>query len=356
MKGKLQRIFLLYMAVVIGFGAFAGGKQETPKAQPEKPFTLRLSHAGPASDINDDYVGATALKSYIEEKSGGRVKVEIYPGSQLGNYQENMEQMNNNVLESAHTSIAAVTPFIPELSVIDLQYLVPNDAVIDKLMAGAFFQKIMGEAIREKLPNVILASVCDGGRWRSFFTTKKLIKTAEDLKGMKIRTINSPIQIEFVKFLGGAPAPVAWGELYTALATGVVEGTKNATPDIISNKFHEHIKFGTLDRHTFLYGFYFVSDKWLKSLPQNLQPVVMEGFKHAAQKQTEFNRNQESKANEEFKKAGGTLYEPTAQEKATFMGARKAMVDWYVAKYGDKWLKTYLNAVEEAKKAAGYKE
>jgi len=354
MKSVVRSLLLFLLSVNTAF-VFAGGKQEQPKAQPEKPFVLRLSHAGPASDINDDYVGATALKAYIEEKSAGRVKVEIYPGSQLGNYQENMEQMNNNVLESAHTSIAAVTPFLPEFSVIDLQYLVPNDAVIEKLMVGPFFQQ-MGKAIQEKLPNVVLASVCDGGRWRSFFTTRKLIRTADDLKGVKIRTINSPIQIEFVKFLGGAPAPVAWGELYTALATGVVEGTKNATPDIISNKFHEHIKYGTLDRHTFLYGFYFVSDRWLKSLPQNLQTVVMDGFKQAAQKQTAFNRNQEAKADEEFKKAGGTIYEPTPKERATFMGARQAMMDWYVAKYGDRWLKSYLEAVEKAKQEAGYKE
>jgi hypothetical protein len=88
-------------------------------------------------------------------------------------------------------------------------------------MEGQFFDK-MGAAIKEKMSNVVLAAVCDGGRWRSFYTTDKQIKSAADMKGLKIRTINSPLQQEFVNKLGGSATPVSWGELYTALATGVV--------------------------------------------------------------------------------------------------------------------------------------
>jgi tripartite ATP-independent transporter DctP family solute receptor len=318
-------------------------------------FTLMLAHAGPVSEINDDYVGATALKKYVEEKSGGRIKVDIYPGNQLGNYQEVMEQIQNDALQAAHTSIDGVTPFLPELSVLDMQYVIPGDAVVYKFMEGPFFGKL-GEAVKGKLANVRLVGVSDGGRWRSFFTTRKEVKSAGDLKGLKIRTINSPLQQEFVRQLGGAATPVPWGELYTALATGVVDGTKNATPDIMSNKFNESIKFGILDRHTFLFGFYWLSDTWLNSLPADLQKVVLDGFTQAAAIQTKFNKDQEDKANAAFVAAGGTLHEPTAAERATFTGARDAMIAWYKAKYGDTWLKIMLENVELAKQQAGYKE
>lgn len=314
--------------------------------------TMMIAHAGPVSEINDDYVGASALKSYIEEKSGGKVMVEIYPGNQLGNYQEVMEQIQANALQAAHTSIGGITPFMPELAVLDLQYVIPGDEVVYKLIEGDFFDK-MGAAIEGKLTNVTLASVCDGGRWRSFYTTNKQIKTAADLKGTKIRTINSPLQQEFVNQLGGAATPVSWGELYTALATGVVDGTKNATPDIMSNKFNESIKYGTLDRHTFLFGFYWVSDAWLKSLPEELQQVVKDGFKHAASVQTKFNKDQEDKANAAFIKGGGTLYEPNTDERATFLSARDAMMNWYKEKYGEQWLQTLMTAVDKAKQEAG---
>ena len=314
-------------------------------------FTLKIAHAGPATMENDDYVGSTSLKEYVEKASGGRVAVEIYPGNQLGNYQEVIEQVNAGALECAHTSIGGITPFIPELAVVDLQYLLPGDEVVYEFMDGPFTDK-MAEAVKAKLPNVDLVAVSDGGRWRSFFTTKP-VHNADDLKGMKIRTINSPLQQEFVRKLGAAATPVAWGELYTALATGQVEGTKNATPDIISNKFNEVVTDVILDRHTFLFGYYFVSDSWLKSLPADLQKVVSNGFAYAAKKQTAFNKGVEDSANERFIKGGGNIYTPTKADRATFEGARDAMKEWYVAKYGDAWLNELLDAVEIAKAKAG---
>jgi len=339
---RSSRLFII--AVVLFFAA--------PLQAAE--FTMMLSHAGPASDINDDYVGATAIKSYIEEKSQGKVEVEIYPGNQLGNYQGVMEQVQADAVQAVHTSIAGITPFMPELAVLDLQYVIPGDEVVYKLMEGDFFDQ-MGEAVKSKLSNVVLAGVSDGGRWRSFYTTDKQIKSAADMKGMKIRTINSPLQQEFVNKLGGSATPVSWGELYTALATGVVDGTKNATPDIISNKFNESIKFGTLDRHTFLFGFYWVSEAWLKTLPEDTRQVVLDGFVHGSAVQTKFNKNQEDIANKTFVDGGGVIYEPNAEERESFLFARDAMMDWYKGKYGDKWLNVLITAVDKAKMEAGVK-
>ena len=308
-------------------------------------YTLKIAHAGPATMENDDYVGSTSLKQYIEKKSGGKIAVEIYPGNQLGNYQEVIEQVNAGALESAHTSIGGITPFLPEMAVVDLQYLLPGDDVAYTFMDGSFTQK-MADAVKAKLSNVKLVAVSDGGRWRSFYTTKTEIQDADDLKGLKIRTINSPLQQEFVRSLGAAATPVSWGELYTALATGQVEGTKNATPDIIN--------YGILDRHTSLFGYYFLSESWLKNLPADLQSVVLNGYAYAAQKQTVFNKNVEDSANKRFVDGGGKLYEPTEKDRATFMGARDSMKNWYVEKYGDKWLKIMMSAIEEAKARAGY--
>lgn len=187
--------------------ALIAGLMASPAAA--ATFTLKISHAGPATMENDDYVGSTALKKYIEDKSQGEIEVTIFPGNQLGNYQEAMEQINAGVLEAAHVSIGGVTPFIPELSVVDLQYVLPDDKVAYAFMEGSFTGK-MRDAILESLPNVRLVAVSDGGRWRSFFTTNKEVRTAGDLKGLKIRTISSSLQQEFVENLGASPTPVSW--------------------------------------------------------------------------------------------------------------------------------------------------
>lgn len=327
-------------ALALTIGVCSGG------AVSAQDFTMRIAHAGPATMENDDYVGSTSLKEYIEENSEGRVEVQIYPGNQLGSYEEVMEQVNANALEVAHVSIGGVTPFIPELSVVDLQYILPNDEVAYAFMEGSFTDE-MTDAVLEQLPNTRLVAVSDGGRWRSFFTTEE-VQTAADLEGMKIRTISSPLQQEFVRSLGAAPTPVAWGELYTALSTGVVDGTKNGTPDIMSNKFNEVVSHVILDRHTFLFGYYFVSDAWLNELPEDLRTVVLDGFDHAASEQTTFNAETEAAANEAFEAAGGTIYTPTEEDRETFLGARQAMQDWYVEKYGEEWLNKMLDAVEAA--------
>ena len=350
MNNTRRIVVLVVMALVFIVPTFSNGQQETMEVAPEKNFTMKLSHAGPVSDLNDDYVGARSIKEYIEERSSGKVVVEIYSGSQLGNYQEVMEQVESGVLEVAHTSIGGVTPFLPEMAVVDLQYLIPNDVVVVALMDGPFFDE-MNIAVKDVLPNVTLAGVSDGGRWRSFYTTNKEIKSAVDLDGLKIRTINSPLQQEFTRQLGASATPVAWNEVYTGLASELVVGLKIASPDIMSNNFDEVIRYGVLDRHTFLFGFYWISDIFLNTLPEDLKTIVMDGIKYGTEKQTSFNQMREDAANMEFVEGGGKIHELSDAERATFLPARNAMMDWYVNKYGDKWLKSLLDAIEIAQKS-----
>ncbi len=341
MKKKLLTLMLL---VVVAMALFASGNAEETS---EKQWVIKLSHAGPATENNDDYIGSKAIKDAIEANSNGQITVQLYPGSQLGNYQEVMEQVDEGVLEIAHTSIGGVTPFLPEMAVVDLQYLIPGDDVVVELMKGNFFEEMSVE-IQSVLPNVKLVGVCDGGRWRSFYTTKKEVKSVEDLNGLKIRTISSPLQQEFTSQCGASPTPVAWNEVYTSLSSGIIEGLKIASPDIMSNNLDESLKFGVLDRHTFLFGFYFVSQSFLDSLPADLQQVVIDAIHEGTAIQTAFNQQKEIKANEEFVAGGGKIHELTEEERATFLPAREAMKSWYSEKYGDEWLNKLETAIAEA--------
>lgn len=347
--GNKKVALLVVLVCMLSLHVFAGGTSET-KSSVDKIWTLKLSHAGPVSEANDDYVGAKSIKDYIEEKSSGKIKVEIYAGSQLGSYEEVMEQVDDGVLEVAHVSIAGITPFIPELAVVDLQYAIPGDDVVVEFMKGTFFNEV-GTELNKVLPNATYVAACDGGRWRSFFTTKKEVKSANDLKGLKIRTIPSPLQQEFTNMLGAAATPVAWDETYTSLSSGVVDGLKIATTDIMSNNFDEVVRYAVLDRHTFLFGFYFVSQSFIDSLPADLQKVVLEGIKYGADEQTKFNQMREDISNKEFIAGGGSIHELTEEERQTFFPARDAMKQWYTTKYGSKWLEKFESAIALAEKS-----
>ena len=321
----------------------------TAAAVSAQEFTLKYGHVDTPSMTADDHVAGLFLKNFLEARSQGRIKVEIYPASQLGNFRELVEGVNLGTLELTNTTVGGSNQFFPQIQVTDIPYMYRDDLVAEKVGQSAFFDDVR-EAILQKTGNVRLIAVGNTGRWRSFFTTTKQIKSAADLKGVKIRTINSPLQIEMVKFLGGNPTPVGWGELYTSLATGVVEGTKNAASDIVGKKMHETLKYVVLDEHAYLYAFWWMSDSWLKSLPKDLQALVLDGVRQAATVQQEFNKYLDFSMTEEFIKAGGTVYAPTPEEKATFMAAKPVIRDWFVNNIedGQIWYDKLEKAVKEA--------
>jgi len=334
MKSLIRKVLMAgLMAVCLPATSFAA------------EFTLKYGHVGPVT--SDDQVPGEFLKSFLESRSNGRIAVEIYPGAQLGNFRDQIEQVQLNTLELTHTTVGGIASFWPELQVTDIPYMMNGDSIAERISQSSFFDEVR-EEILKATGNVRLVAVGNTGRWRNFFTTNKLIKSAADMKGVKMRTINSPLQIEFIKSLGGNPTPVAWGELYTSLQTGVVEGTKNAATDIVPTKMYEAVKYVTLDEHAYLFAFWWMSDAWLQSLPTDLQDLVIDGVQQASMIQSDWNKEYDARALKEFVGFGGEIYVPTPEEKATFVEARDKMKVWFADKYGDKWLKKFEKAVADA--------
>ena len=110
---------------------------------------------------------------------------------------------------------------------------------------------------------------------------------------------------------------------------------------------HEVLKYVTLDEHAYLYAFWWMSDKWLQSLPADLKELVLDGVQQAAVIQSSWNKQYESRSLAEFQKKGGTVYVPTADEKATFIKARDAMKAWFAEKYGAAWVKDFEQAISD---------
>ncbi|MEP0521334.1 MAG: TRAP transporter substrate-binding protein DctP [Hyphomicrobiales bacterium] len=310
-------------------------------------FTLKYGHVGPATDNSDDHVPGVFLKSYLESRSNGRIKVEIYPAGQLGGFTEMMEAIQLGTLELTHTSLGGIVPFVPELQVLDIPYMLTDDRLAETVLSGPFIDD-MRKAVLDKTGSIRLMAGSNTGRWRSFYTTKTQIKNRDDLAGVKIRTIPSPLQQEFVKFLGGNPTPVAWGELYTALGSGVVDGTKNAALDIVSNKLNEHVKYAVLDEHAYLAGFYWMNQGFLEKLPDDLRALVIDGVIQMAEVQTNFNKQQDGIAQQQFIDAGGAVYVPSTDDKKSFEAGKEHMITWYSDQYGTDWLDRLNAAIASA--------
>lgn len=313
-------------------------------------YVLKYGHPGPVGPDSDDHVAGEFLKYFLETQSNGRIEVQIFPGSQLGSFREMVEQVNANTLEVAHTALGGLVGFMPELQVIELPYVVRDDAVAECMIRGPFFEDAR-ETFLAKSGNVNLIGVGNTGRFRSFFTANKLVKSADDLKGVKMRVINSQLPVEMMQFYGANPTPVAWGELYTSLATGVVEGTKNAVTDIIPNKMEEVVRYATMDQHAYLWGFMAVSQDFLDSLPDDLRTMVVSGVRQMADVQLEFNKGAEARQSKVFTDGGGEIYVPNEDEMATFRAVKEPMGEWYTAQFGDEWLNKFTSAATECEES-----
>jgi len=250
------------------------------------------------------------------------------------------------VLEVTISTIGGFGNIFPAGQVMDLPYMFRDDRVAECVFDGPFVSQLR-DAVLEDIGPMRLMTVSNTGGWRNFATVGKQIKSPGDVAGMKIRTIPADIQIELVKALGGNPTPVSWPEVYTSLATGVVEGTKNGITDIVNMKFQEHLDYITLDGHAYMAALWWMNDDFFKGLTSEQRKVVHDGFMHLKTVTRALPMRRSIEAYEEFKEAGGEIYVPTPEEKAAFQEASASLKDWFVENYSDEWLNNLQGAIDE---------
>lgn len=310
-------------------------------------YTLKYSHNDPVSEISKGHVPALYFKQYVENKSNGDISVNIFPSGQLGGDLDTIQMVQAGALEVAQVSMGGIANFAPELQVLDLPYLLSDDMVAEELFNNTL-PKEVNKTFQAKQANVRIVALSNLARWRSFFTTEKPVHNIEDMKGLKIRTIESKLQQEFVRSVGATPISIPFGEVYTGLATGMADGLKNSVNDMIEFAWSENVKYGFVDQHTNLMGFFALNEAWLNQLPVELQDVVIDGLRQTAALQTQFNKLRERKAVDAFAKAGGTLYFPSNEDLATFSQSKEHMIAWYKGEFGSEWFDRYTNLIQEA--------
>jgi len=311
--------------------------------------TVRFSFLGSPDD--EDYDGALVFEQYVESRSNGRIEVEIYPSGQFcSNERECLEGMRTGVLQVFMLTTGSLSSVFGPGQALDLPYIFRDDAVAECVLDGPLLDELR-RAVLEAGLGIRLMVASNTGGWRNFATTDRQLRGPEDVEGLKIRTISAPVQQELVRQLGGNPTPVPWSEVYTALATGVVEGTKNGIQDIVGMQLHEQIRHVTLDGHSYMGGLWWFSEASWRQLEPELQRIVYEGFRQLSTVTRGVIKRREIDAYREFEAGGGTLYVPTTAEKRRFREAAGGLRLWYAEQYGEEWLHR-LDAAIEACEAA----
>ncbi|GAB6275696.1 MAG: TRAP transporter substrate-binding protein [Rectinema sp.] len=209
-----------------------------------KPIVLRLAETHPQDypTTRGDYEFARLVK----ERSNGRIIIEVYPGSQLGEEKAVIEQVQFGAIDITRVSISPVASFVPKLNAFQMPYLYRDADHMWKVLKGDIGKELL--ASLEPFGFIGLGWF-DGGA-RSFYNSKKPIYKPSDLKGMKIRVQESELMMGLVQSFGAVPTPMPYGEVYSGLQTGVIDGAENNPPSYYSASHYEVAKYYTLDEHT----------------------------------------------------------------------------------------------------------
>ncbi len=243
---------------------------------------MYLAHTLPQT--HPVHKGIVEFKKALEEKSHGKIKIKIFPDAQLGSEREVLELLQIGSVAVTKVSAATLSNFVPEYKVLGIPYLFRDKKHMFSVLEGD-----VGKSILEKGEKFWLRGLCyyDAGS-RSFYTSKKAIRTPEDLKGLKIRVMNNQMAINMVNALGGSATPMAYGELYTAIQQGVVDGAENNPPSFVSSNHYEISKYYTLDQHSSVPDVLLISTKFWEKLSLEEKVWVQDAANESAQKQKKF--------------------------------------------------------------------
>lgn len=262
--------------------------------------TLRMGYALAPAPNSHYGMGASAFAEDIAKRSKGRFKVEQYPNSQLGGEREMIESVQLGTLDLVLTSSGPVPGFVPETGIVDIPFLFRDPAHARAVLDGPIGQELLA-----KFPAKNLVALAWGEQgFRHLTNNKRPVGAPEDMKGLKLRTMENPVHITAFRTLGAAPTPMAWPEVITGLQQGTIDGQENPISVITSAKLSQVQKFLTLTRHVYSPAVVILSPKIWSSLSDADKASFREAAKLAAAAMRKFVDELEKKGVDDLKVQG----------------------------------------------------
>lgn len=223
-----------------------------------KPGGVRILKLGHGLDTSHPVHEAMLyLAEKAEEKSDGKLIVQVYPNQQLGTERELVELLQIGSLSMTKVSTAAMEGFAPEIKILGQPYLFRDDEHQARVLEGPIGEQLLAAGEKYWLKGLCFY---DAGK-RSFYTINTPVEEPSDIEGLKIRVMESPTAVNMVQSFGGSPTPVSFGELYTALQQGIVDGAENNPPSLVTSRHYEVCKYYSLNEHTAIPDMMIVSTK-----------------------------------------------------------------------------------------------
>lgn len=280
-----------------------------------------LAHTLPTS--HPVHKGMEVFAEKVKEESEGKLKVKIFPNGQLGSEREVLELLQIGSIAMTKVSAAAMANFAPEYKVMGVPYLFRDKEHLYRVLEGS-----TGEHILLSGSEYLLRGLCfyDAGS-RSFYTKNKQIKIPDDLDGLKIRVMNHKMSVDMVNEMGGSATPMAYGELYTALQQGVVDGAENNPPSFVTSRHYEVCKYYTLDEHSSIPDVLVIGTKYWETLSIQEKTWMKDAAKFSSKAQQGFWKKNVEECMTILEAADVKIFKP---EKSLFAEESKAVLKDFI--------------------------
>jgi tripartite ATP-independent transporter DctP family solute receptor len=268
---KSASIFLAGIMTGMLVACILGALVIRPKAGSKtggRTIVLKLAHG--LDEAHPVHQAMILMKQRLEELTDGKATIDLYSGGVLGGETDCLEQVQKGELAMTKVSTAALEAFIPEMKVFSIPFTFRDENHFWTTLNGDIGKKLLAKGTAQNFQGLCYYDSGD----RNFYSTKKPIRTIDDVKGMKIRVMNSRTAMDMINAMGGSPCPITWGELYTALAQGTVDAAENNPPSFDTSRHFEVCKYFTFTAHQRIPDMVIMSTKVWDTLPQDVQAAL----------------------------------------------------------------------------------
>jgi len=328
----MRGLFKLAAAAALAIAPFAAAAQD--------PIVIKFSHV--VTPDTPKGKGAEKFRELAEKYTNGKVKVEVYPNSQLYKDKEEVDALQLGAVQMLAPSLAKFGPLgAREFEVFDLPYILPSKAALRKVTEGD-----LGKRLFKKLESKGIVGL---GYWDNGFkvmSANKPLRTPEDFRGLKMRIQSSKVLEAQMRALGAIPQVMAFSEVYQAMQTGVVDGSENTPSNMYTQKHHEVQKFITLSDHGYIGYAVIANKKFWDGLPGDVRGQLEKAMAEATAHANQISQTENDEALAEIKKSGRSeLIELTPEQKAAWRKALEPL-------YADMASRVGKDTIDEFQKAA----
>jgi TRAP-type transport system periplasmic protein len=332
----MKRLFLKTLVAAVALSAFGLAQAQT----------RTIKFANQNAKGHPIVLGMEKFAEIVEKNSGGKMKVQVFPGGALGSDQANVSALQGGTLEMASMNSGIFASLVKDFAIYDFPFLFGNPKEADAVVDGPF-----GQGLHKKLEEKGLVGLAyyELG-FRELTNSKRPINKVEDIAGLKLRVIPNPINVDWVKALGANPTPLPFPELYAALEQGAVDGQENPVATIKGAKLNEVQKYMTLTNHQYNPQSVVISKKFWDSLSAPEQKVLQAAAVESAGYQRTQSRAQLQSGLEDLKKGGMQVTELSAAEVTKLREKMKPVIDKHAASVGDATVKAMMAELAKLRK------